>query len=203
MFINESKFKNLCKMAYKSGTLTVEHTEDDVINVKGRYWELQVFDIKDVTNKVLAAMAEFIGQLPRRGKICIYQGGEDKQIMDIEAAPKLLLEEAAEPEEYAQPTHLTIHLSSTTARIYQTESRKEPVLVPVLVHEMIDWKKCEDMEEYPGNPALHKSGDLIWSNDVMAFALKNIQVSLVGERDFLRLINGRDMVWDEKDYIQG
>lgn len=201
MFINESKFKNLCKMAYKSGTLTVERTEDDVINVKGRYWELQVFDIKDVTNKVLAAMAEFIGQLPRRGQICFYHDGEDKQIMDMEAAPKLLLEEAAEPEDYVHPTHLTIHLSSTTARIYQTESGKEPILVPVLIHEMIDKKKCEDFEEYPGNPALHKSGDLIWSNDVMAFALKNIPVSLVGERDFLRLINGRDMAWDERDYI--
>lgn len=203
MFINESKFKNLCKMAYKSGTLTVEHTEDDVISVKGRYWELQVFDIKDVTNKVLAAMAEFIGQLPRRGQICIYQDGEDKQIMDIEAAPKLLLEEAAEPEGHAHQTHLTIHLSSTTARIYQTESGKESILVPVLIHEMIDEKKCEDFEEYPGNPALHKSGDLIWSNDVMAFALHKIPVSLVGEQDFLRLINGRDMAWDENDYIQG
>ena len=41
------------------------------------------------------------------------------------------------------------------------------------------------------------------SNDVMAFALKNIPVSLVGERDFLRLINGRDMAWSENDYIQG
>ena len=37
----------------------------------------------------------------------------------------------------------------------------------------------------------------------MAFALQNIPVSLVGERDFLRLINGRDMAWDENDYIQG
>lgn len=53
-------------------------------------------------------------------------------------------------------------------------------------------------EPYPGPPVLFDNM-VIYSNGTMQFAIIETPVHNSGERDFLRMINGKDMAWPYED----
>lgn len=65
MFVNYSILKKMIKMAYEHHALTVACTSDLVI-IQSAKWGISVRR-SFLHNKVMAALAEFIGELPPQG----------------------------------------------------------------------------------------------------------------------------------------
>ena len=66
------------------------------------------------------------------------------------------------------------------------------------IQTMVDGTKVDAGELPPGNPRV--TGSLIiWNNDTMQLATVDVPVHNTGEREFLRLINAKNMTWDFED----
>jgi hypothetical protein len=201
MFIDTAKFKKELKQSYDGLGVEVIHFADDIVRVSGSGWIIEVGEW-EITNKFLSALAEYIGPLPRAGKGYSFKDKTREDIVleyeNLESGTMLMrMYTEGTP---VEDTRLMIQRYSTCYSVFQTMKTREPMLVRRNMQVVVDGTKInEEHDELPpGNPVL-ADNMIIWNNDSMQFAVATTPVHNAGERDFLRLINGKDMHWPFED----
>ena len=96
----------------------------------------------------------------------------------------------------AQDTRLMIQRNSTCYSVFQTIDTYEPLLVRRELQNVVDIEKVDnEKDEMPPLAPVKSDNLIIWNNDTMQYAIVETPYHYDGEKDFLRLINGKDMCW--------
>lgn len=199
MFIDNTKFKKAVKAAYSGFGLRIEHFEGGFLSINGNAFILEI-DEADLTKKCKAAIIELTGEIPEEGTGYIYRKGEEKEEVEIEQETEGNMMGMYANGTEAEDTRLMLQRHSTCYSILQTVGKREPHMIRRDIQTMVDGTKVdEDAGELPpGNPRV--TGSLIiWNNDTMQLATVDVPVHNTGEREFLRLINAKNMTWDFED----
>lgn len=199
MFIDTAKFKKAAKTAYEGPGLDIMHHENGIMQVSGGGWIMTV-DTGDITKKCMAALVELAGPLPEVGKGYRYMKNRDRQELGEELPGWDFLLEDFTKGQRLQDTRITVKRYGRNYDIMQRTDTKEPLLVPEEIHVVVNPDKVdrEHDELRPEPPVLH-GHMVIYNNDTMQFAIMETMVHNSGERDFLRLVNGKDMAWPYED----
>lgn len=195
MFIDTTKFKKAVKDSYNGLGLQVTHFEDGIIQVKGTSFILNVHK-EDINNKCMAALVEFIGQLPSEGKTVEYAGKKRKDSFDvIEPDGHHLLENFTKGQKMTD-TRIMVQREETCYSVFQNIETMESCLIRRDSQLIVDPYKVDDQNDEmpPSLPVLY-GYLLIWNNDTMQFGVPIMPCANNGEKEFLRLINGKNMCW--------
>jgi hypothetical protein len=192
MFLNESKFKKLCKDKYKGSGLTVGMTDDEVYIVSGEWWNLEV-PKEFMTREMLGIIVGFTGELPEKGKIYTYQEKDEVNqaglmyVNDWDLSGKYV----ASKDVY-EVTRVTYEGTSSTKRILQ--GKNEIAVVKEEIIKLIDTDRKEK-EELMEN-GIRKDGHiLIWASNMMCFAAYDSIAVNEGEQNFLESCKDIIMNW--------
>lgn len=144
---------------------------------------------------------ELAGPLPEAGEGYRYMKNQDCEELREEELPgwDFLLDSFTKGQ-MLQDTRITVKRYGKNYDIMQRTDTKEPLLVPKEIHAVVNPDKAdrEHNEPYPGPPVLFDNM-VIYSNGTMQFAIMETPVHNSGERDFLRLVNRKDMAWPYED----
>lgn len=195
MFIDTTKFKKVVKASYDTLGLQVAHFEDGIVQISGIGFILEI-DEEDITNKCMAALVEYIGQLPKPGATVKFMNKTKLDTMDIDMPEGHYLLDKFKKGQQAQDTRLMIQRNSTCYSVFQTMDTFEPILVRRELQNVVDIGKVDrEKDELPPVAPVKSENLIIWNNDTMQYAIVETPYHYDGERDFLRLINGKDMCW--------
>lgn len=199
MFIDTAKFKKAAKTAYEGPGLDIMHHENGTMQVSGGGWIMTV-DTRDITKKCMAALVELAGPLPEAGKGYRYIKNRECQELGEELAGRDALMENFTMGQKLQDTRIMVKRYERYYDIMQRTDTKEPLLVPQDLHAVVNPDRVdrERDELRPELPVLY-GHMVIYNNDTMQFGITEIPVHNSGERDFLRLVNGKDMAWPYED----
>lgn len=144
---------------------------------------------------------ELAGPLPEAGKGYRYMKNQDCEELQGEELPgwDFLLKNFTGGQ-MLQDTRITVKRYGRNYDVMQRADTKEPLLVPEEIHAAVNPDKVdrEHDEPRPGQPVLY-GHMVIYSNDTMQFAIMETPVHNSGEREFLRLVDGKDMAWPYED----
>lgn len=195
MFIDTTKFKKVVKASYDTLGLQVAHFEDGIVQISGIGFILEI-DEEDITNKCMAALVEYIGQLPKPGATVKFMNKTKLDTMDVDMLEGHYLLDKFTKGQQAQDTRLMIQRNSTCYSVFQTMDTFEPILVRRELQNVVDIGKVDrEKDELPPVEPVKSDNFIIWNNDTMQYAIVETPYHYDGERDFLRLINGKDMCW--------
>lgn len=195
MFIDTTKFKKVVKASYDTLGLEVVHFEDGIVQISGIGFILEI-DEEDITNKCMAALVEHIGQLPKRGAAVKFMNKTKLDTLDVTMPEGHYLLDRFTRGTQAQDTRLMIQRNSTCYSVFQTADTYEPLLVRRELQNVVDIGKIDrEKDELPPVAPAKCDNLIIWNNDTMQYAIAETPYRYDGERDFLRLINGKDMCW--------
>lgn len=199
MFIDMTKFKKEAKAAYEGLGLDITHHENGIMQISGGGWMLAA-DARDITKKCMAALVELAGPLPEAGKGYRYIKNNEKQELPEDVIGGRTLMENFTKGHMVQDTRIMIQRYRTCYSIFQRTDTKEPVLVSGNLHAMIAPEKVDTKHDelQPEMPVIYNHM-VIYNNDTMQIGIAETPVHNSGERDFLRLINGKDMAWPFED----
>ena len=195
MFIDTTKFKKVVKASYDTLGLQVAHFDDGIVQISGIGFILEI-DEEDITNKCMAALVEYIGQLPKQGATVKFMNKTKLDTMDVDMPEGNYLLDKFTKGQQAQDTRLMIQRNSTCYSVFQTMDTFEPILVRRELQNVVDIGKVDrEKDELPPVAPVKSENLIIWNNDTMQYAIVETPYHYDGERDFLRLINGKDMCW--------
>lgn len=195
MFIDTTKFKKVVKASYETLGLDVVHFEDGIVQISGIGFVLEIHEA-DITNKCMAVLVEYIGQLPERGATVRFVNKTKLDAMDTPMPEGHYLLDKFTKGQLTQDTRLMIQRNSTCYSIFQTMNSFEPILVKRELQNVVDIGKIDrEKDEMPPTDPIYTGNLVIWNNDTMQYAITETPYHYDGERDFLRLINGKDMRW--------
>ena len=195
MFIDTTKFKKVVKASYDTLGLEVTHFDDGIVQISGIGFILEIGE-EDITNKCMAALVEYIGQIPKRGTTVKFMNKTKLDTMDVDMPEGHYLLDKFTKGKQAQDTRLMIQRNSTCYSIFQTMDTFEPILVRRELQNVVDIGKVDrEKDELPPVAPTKYDNLIIWNNDTMQYAIVESPYYYDGERDFLRLIAGKDMCW--------
>lgn len=195
MFIDTTKFKKIVKASYDTLGLEVTHFEDGIVQISGIGFILEIGE-EDITNKCMAALVEYIGQIPKTGATVKFMNKTKLDTMDVDMPEGHYLLDKFTKGKQAQDTRLMIQRNSTCYSIFQTMDTFEPILVRRELQNVVDIGKVDrEKDELPPVAPVKYDNLIIWNNDTMQYAIVESPYYYDGERDFLRLIAGKDMCW--------
>lgn len=201
MFIDVTNFKKELKASYNGMGVEVIHYADGIVSVSGSGWIIEV-DESEITKKFMAALVEHIGPLPGFGRGYAYCNKTQEEIemeYDEHKSRTTLLERFTEGTT-VQDTRLMVQRNSTCYSVFQRIDTMEPMLVRRTLQVMVDPVKVDrERDEIPPERPVLVDGLIIWNNDTMQLAIATTPYHNNGERDFLRLINGKNMCWPFED----
>lgn len=201
MFLNIRQFKKLLKNDYKGFGVDVIRFSDGILHVKGLCWAIDV-DEGVADKKYLAALIEVLGPLPDPGTGFKYheENGEEIEVGFKYSEMKDTLLQQYTMGIPVQDTRLMIQYRENCFSVFQTIDTKDPFLVhrglQILVDPARVDRKKDEIE--PEQPVINRDY-VIWNNDMMQLAISKTILHNEGERDFLRLINAKDMRWEFDD----
>lgn len=185
----------MVKASYDTLGLQVAHFDDGIVQISGIGFILEI-DETDITNKCMAALVEYIGQLPKPGAAVKFMNKTKLDTMDVTMPEGHNLLERFTQGTQAQDTRLMIQRNSTCYSVFQTIDTFEPLLVRRELQNVVDIGKVDrEKDELPPVAPVKSDNLIIWNNDTMQYAIVESPYHYDGERDFLRLINGKDMCW--------
>lgn len=195
MFIDTTKFKKVVKASYDTLGLQVAHFDDGIVQISGIGFILEI-DETDITNKCMAVLVECIGRLPGPGTAVKFMNKTKLDTMDVTMPEGHNLLERFTQGTQAQDTRLMIQRNSTCYSVFQTTDTYEPLLVRRELQNVVDIEKVDsEKDEMPPLAPVKSDNLIIWNNDTMQYAIVETPYHYDGEKDFLRLINGKDMCW--------
>jgi hypothetical protein len=119
----------------------------------------------------------------------------EPETMLLEKYVKAIKEGAA-----VQETRIMIQWYESCYSVYQTLNGLEPLLLHRRLRDIVDPYKIDEKNgELPPQKPVLADGMIIYNNDTMQLALATTPVHNCGERDFLRLINEKNMSWEFED----
>lgn len=199
MFINITKFKQKAKASYEGLGLIITHHKNGIMQVSGGGMILAV-DTADITKKCMAALVELVGPLPEAGEGYLYMKDQEKQELPVEESESIMLMENFTRGKQVQDTRIMIQRYGRCYDVFQQTDTKEPFLIPRDLHVIIDPEKVDkDHKELRPEMPVKYNHMIIYNNDTMQIGIAETPVHNSGERDFLRLINGKDMAWPFED----
>lgn len=195
MFIDTTKFKKVVKASYDTLGLQVAHFDDGIVQISGIGFILEI-DETDITNKCMAVLVECIGRLPGPGAAVKFMNKTKLDTMDVTMPEGHNLLERFTQGTQEQDTRLMIQRNSTCYSVFQTIDTYEPLLVRRELQNVVDIEKVDnEKDEMPPLAPVKSDNLIIWNNDTMQYAIVETPYHYDGEKDFLRLINGKDMCW--------
>ena len=163
MFLKTSQFKKMVKEKYNSGGIEIFRSESDT-RIGGAYWMVVVKNGK-INKENLAAIIEFVGELPREGTGANIsrkgnQGSFTLKDIDIQAIDT----------DFVGISRITLTTSQDErVRLLQDdEGNIYPIYEDVL--KLIDPSKIDKNlgETLPDGPFIMKDGTIMWKNNIMA-----------------------------------
>lgn len=163
MFLKTSQFKKMVKEKYNSGGIEIFRSETDT-RIGGSYWMVVVKNGK-INKENLAAIIEFVGELPREGTGANIsrkgnQGSFTLKDIDIQAIDT----------DFVGISRITLTTSQDErVRLLQDdEGNIYPIYEDVL--KLIDPSKIDKNlgETLPDGPFIMKDGTVMWKNNIMA-----------------------------------
>lgn len=195
MFIDTTKFKKVVKASYDTLGLQVAHFDDGIVQISGIGFILEI-DETDITNKCMAVLVECIGRLPGPGTAVKFMNKTKLDTMDVTMPEGHNLLERFTQGTQAKDTRLMIQRNRTCYSVFQTIDTYEPLLVRRELQNVVDIEKVDnEKDEMPPLAPVKSDNLIIWNNDTMQYAIVETPYHYDGEKDFLRLINGKDMCW--------
>jgi hypothetical protein len=192
MFLNENKFKKLCKDKYKGAGLTVGMTDDEVYIVSGEWWNLEV-PKEFMTREILGIIVGFTGELPEKGEIYTYQEKDEAHQANLMYVNDWNLNAKYEASrDVYELTRVTYEGTSSKKRILQ--GKNDIAIVNEEIINLIDPDRKEK-EELMEN-GIRKDGHiLIWASSMMHFAAYYSIAINEGEQQFLESCKDIIMNW--------
>lgn len=202
MFIDETKFKKLCKQAYDGMGIRIGRDERGMWTIGTGWWSLMIHG-EDMTNKLLATLTEIVGELPQKGEAYKYMA---KNSPESESFGMNVMEKFNAAHITWTFTNVLIRTSGDQIEVMECIQNKEwKTFIPHKIFELFSEKNLKEDEIFPEYGFSTDEDDkwIVWGSNTMWFGAMQRPPRFIGEQNFMNAIKDVNAWWtnNTEDFI--